>query len=371
MSLDIAPVEIRSAMKMLLLAFVASTAAAAEPTSVPLDLTIGGRVVAKTADGATNYRYSWPGVWFEAAFTGDAVDVKVDDSQDNLYVYVDGVHKLTLTRPGQTTVALKALGSGPHVVRLEKASETQTGGGAFGGFYVASREATLPAPQYTRRIEFIGDSYTVGYGNTARGQTCTTADVDETTDTSRAFAPQAAKFFGAAYRIHAFSGRGIVRNYNGIVPGETLPYLYQYALFDKTAGVPEDGWMPDAIVIGLGTNDFSTALHEGEAWPTREALRADFVKTYTAFVQSLHAQYPAAHFVLMGSDQGNHEIADGALATEAALKAGGFTDVETIIFTGLDYMACHAHPSLKDDALLANKIEERLAVLPKFAPAAK
>jgi len=356
-------------MKTKLLFALLAFASAAFADPVPLDLYIGGRVVAKQEAGATSYVYAWPGVWFEAKFSGDAVDVKVDDTLDNLYVYVDGIHKLTLTRPGKTTVALKDLGPGNHVVRLEKASETQSGSGIFGGFFVATRDQALPAPQYTRRIEFIGDSFTVGYGNTSRGQTCTVADVDETTDTSRAFPPATAKFFGAAYRINAFSGRGIVRNYNGILPGETLPYLYQFSLFDKSAGVADDGWVPDAIVIGLGTNDFSTVLHEGEVWATREALHDDFVKTYALFVKNLHAQYPSAHFILMASDRGEAEISNQMDATAAKLKDDGITDLETITFTGLDFAACHGHPSLKDDGLLAKMITDHLSLLPKFAPA--
>ncbi len=356
-------------MKRLLLFALLSTASAAETPAVPLDLYIGGRVVAKAENGATSYRYAWPGVWFEAQFIGDAVDVKVDDAKDNLYLYIDGAHKLTLTRPGKTTVALKDLGPGHHVVRLEKASETQSSSGTFGGFYVASRDAALPAPKYDRRIEFIGDSFTVGYGNTSRGPVCTAEDVDETTDTSQAFAPATAKYFGAAYRIHAISGRGIVRNYDGTAPGETLPVLYQYALFDRSASAPDDGWLPDVLVIGLGTNDFSTPLHAGEAWPTREALHADFVRTYAAFVESLHEKFPAAHIVLMASDHADNEIASGATATAEMLKGEGLEDVDVILFTGLDYQACHGHPSLKDDALLTKLLTDRLSLLPKFAGA--
>jgi lysophospholipase L1-like esterase len=336
---------------------------------VPLELYICGRVVAQTQSGATAYRYAWPGVYFEANFSGDAVDVKVDDALDNLYLYVDGAHKLTLTRPGKTTVSLKDLGPGAHSVRLEKASETQSSSGIFGGFYVTAPSQALPAPHYDRRIEFIGDSFTVGYGNTSRGQVCTVTDVDETTDTSRAFAPATAKYFGASYRIHAFSGRGIVRNYNGIMPGETLPVLYQFSLFDKSAGVAQDGWSPDVLVIGLGTNDFSTPLHDGEPWATRDALRADFVKNYVAFVLNLHEEYPAAHIVLMASDRGENEIANGVTATAEALKTGGIGDIETIIFTGLDFAACHGHPSLRDDVLLTKMLTDRISLLPKFVPA--
>lgn len=355
-------------MKSFVFATLASaiSMSAAFADAVPLDLYIGGRAVPVQGGG---YVYAWPGVYFEGAFSGDSVDVKVDDNQDNLYVYADGAHKLTLTRPGKATITLKDLGPGKHVVRIEKASETQAASGRFYGFFVASKDQALPAPSYSRRIEFIGDSYTVGYGNTSRGQSCSTADVDDTTDTSRAFAPLTAKAFNAAYRIQAFSGRGVVRNYNGIVPGETLPVLYRYALFDKSAGAPEDGWVPDVIVIGLGTNDFSTELHAGEAWATRDALRTDFAKSYAGFIAMLHGKYPAAHFILMASDLANHEIANGATAAADLAKAQGVSDIEVILFTGLDYQACHAHPSLKDDLQLTRMLTDRLSLLPEFAPA--
>jgi lysophospholipase L1-like esterase len=371
-------------MKRLVFLLTACLVSGCTASDVPLEPYIGGRVVphvieTPSADShfsishvfldATKpsaYTYAWPGVYFEAQFEGNTVDIKVDDDQNNLYLYIDNVHKLTLTRPGRFTVALKDLGAGHHVVRLEKASETQSSTGSFDGFYVGSSDDALPAPQYDRRIEFIGDSFTVGYGNTSRGQVCTVQDVADTTDTSQSFAPAAAKYFHAAYRINAYSGRGIVRNYNGIEPGVTLPVLYKYALFDHTTPAQDDGWTPDVIVIGLGTNDFSTPLNPGETWKTREALRADFTSNYAAFVKSLHVRWPGAHIILMASNSYGSEILDAANATVASLKADGVTDLEVIAFTNLDYQACHGHPSLKDEAILSRLLIDRIALLPKF-----
>src|SRR5438045_6977825 len=103
-----------------LIALALPRIAAAQPTAIALEPFIGGRVVTSVAGGHAVYTYSWPGVYFEAQFIGDAVDAKVDDAQNNLYLYIDGVHKLTLTRPGRATVSLKDLGAGTHIVRLEK-----------------------------------------------------------------------------------------------------------------------------------------------------------------------------------------------------------------------------------------------------------
>lgn len=347
---------------------------------VALDTFIGGRVVKHLASGdggwfasapdRVSYTYQWPGVYFEAAFTGDAVDLKVNDDQNNLYVVVDGVHKLTLTRPGKTTVSLKDLGPGRHVVRLEKSSETQATTGSFEGFFVPSSSNALPAPSYARRIEFIGDSYTVGYGNISRGQVCTSDDVRDTTDTSLAWGPTVAKHFGAAYRINAYSGRGMVRNYNGLAVGDTLPYLYKFSLFDHSVAASDDGWTPDVVVVGLGTNDFSTQLNAGEKWKTRDELHADYVRTYADFIKSLRAKYPGAHIILMAPDNNNGETAENMKAAAALAQSEGIGDLETVVFNGLDWMACHYHPSLKDEAVLSNLVIERISHLPQFAPAA-
>jgi lysophospholipase L1-like esterase len=349
-----------------LIAALTAAAAAQTAAGTQLDAYVGGRVVAHRADGVTSYTYDWPGIYFEGRFTGDAVDVKVDDDQDNLYLYIDGVHKLTLTRPGRATVSLKALGAGAHTVRLEKASETQSATGSFDGFYVAGAADALPAPRYDRGIEFIGDSYTVGYGDTARGQTCTVADVRDTTDTSLAFAPATAKHFDAAYRIIADSGHGVVRNYANIDPGNTMPVLYHYALLDKSVPAQDEGWMPDVVVIGLGTNDFSTALGPDEPWKTRDDLKADFVRTYVAFVTELRAKWPAAHIILMASTIYNGEIIDAVNAVGDALKTGGLSDFEIIAFSNLDYQACDGHPSLNDEKILSQLLIDRISTLPKF-----
>lgn len=364
-------------MKRLVVAMLAVSVlgAAAMADSVPLPLFVGGRVVTQTVSGESGffsstpdivrYTYQWPGVYFEAAFTGDSVELRVDDNQNNLNVSVDGVHKLTLTRPGRTTLSLTALGAGRHVVRLEKTTETQSSTGTFEGFFVPARSNVLPAPVYQRRIEFIGDSHTVGYGNLSRGQTCTTEDVRDTTDTSQAFGPLVARHFHAAWRIQAYSGRGIVRNYNGQAAGDTLPVLYRYTLFDHSVAAPEDGWTPDVVVVSLGTNDFSTQLHTGERWASREALKADAVRSYADFVKTLRAKYPNAHIVMMSADSG--EVWENMKAAAALVQSEGIGNLETLVFTGLDWVACHHHPSLKDDVLISHLLIDRISQLPGFA----
>jgi len=144
-----------------------------------------------------------------------------------------------------------------------------------------------------------------------------------------------------------------VRNYNGTSPDKNLIGLYPFTLHNNHYIYASD-WQPQVIVIGLGTNDFSTKLNDGERWKTREELQQDYVNKYTTFVKALHTKNPKAQFILMASDQTEGEIATQVGRVIDILKADGLKKVDSIIFKGLDYKGCHWHPSVNDEKLIAD-----------------
>lgn len=344
------------------LAMVSCTTGNASRTA--LELHVGGRTVAATREGRVAFTYSWPGVYFEARFTGSTVDVEIDDDANELYLYVDENLQLILPRAGRRSITLNALGAGEHTVRLQKTSETQGPTGTFLGFYVPSADRALPPPEYEHAIEFIGDSYTVGYGDTATGRDCSETEVRETTDTSLAFGPLVARYFRADYRVLASSGFGVVRNYANGHPGFTMPVLYERDLYDVEAGHSPDDWHPDVIVIALGINDFSTPLGDDEAWENRESLRADFRATYVEFVERLHRGTPSANFVLLAPRAFDGEILQAVTAVHAELAKRGYDNVTLLPFDGLDLEGCHYHPSVADHGQLASLLIRKLSGLP-------
>lgn len=222
-----------------------------------LPMNIGGRVLAESM-GAHGLNYQWPAVYFESRFTGDHVTVRFDDFSNNFNLIVDGKLLMIALKPGKNDWNIDHLGAGPHSIRLEKRSETQYATGQFGGFYVPDTAAILPAPHHSRQIEFIGDSLTVGYGNTSAFSQCTPEEIFETTDSQQGFGPLTAKHFDADYQINAFSGLGMVRNYDGREhPKYHMPMLYDRAIFDDPAPAKQPDWHSQVIVIGIGGNDFS------------------------------------------------------------------------------------------------------------------
>ncbi|WP_084583488.1 SGNH/GDSL hydrolase family protein [Sphingomonas azotifigens] len=327
---------------MLRLALVAALMLA--PSETPVPLHAGGRV---TADG----RFGWPGVYFEGRFEGTEVTVSVEAETDHLAILIDGVERAVLKKPGRVERHFAGLAKGAHVLRVEKLTETQTGYSRMIG--ITTNGTPLEPRPRPRAVEFIGDSHSVGYGDTAAVRTCTPEAVHDTTNTQLAFGPLLAKKWDAEYRVIAFSGRGVVRNYAGGNPGETLPVLYPRAIPGEAAPAAADGWKPQLIVINLGTNDFSTPVHAGEAWKDAAALQADYRATYIAFVRKLQAANPGARFLLMGAA---NFIADVRAVAEA-------THVQAVEVPTLELTACNFHPSLKDQRRMAEVVEGAVGTL--------
>jgi lysophospholipase L1-like esterase len=326
-----------------LLVFLCSSSGTAQ-TPTPLPVHVGGRVIADSAGGLS---FGWPAVYFESRFHGTGVSVSVETTVDRLQLLIDGAQKALLIQPGSSSLTIAGLTPGDHVVRLEKVTESQEGGSRFVGFYPAEGSTPLPPPTHARQIEFIGDSYTVGYGNTSRSRTCTGQEVHDTTDSQQGIGPTLARAENADYRVHAYSGFGVVRNYNGGAAGQSMVLLYPRLKPDDPAHLETDtgAWKPQIIVVNLGTNDFSTPVHAGEAWKDEDALRADYRAKYVTFAKMLVAKQPQAHLILMGSDLFYDQVQQIA----ATLNQNARNPVITLHFGGLDMDGCHFHPSVKDD----------------------
>lgn len=313
----------------------------------PLPIHYSGRVVVGELDSKPTYTYSWPGVYFEAAFTGTEVDLKLNDSNNIFNIIVDGQAPIVLKKPGKKTYTINNLTQGKHHIRLEKRTETQFGTGTFEGFFVSGNSQAITLEKPKRSIEFIGDSAVVGYGIRSPKRECGEEDVFSFTDTQITYAALTAKAFNADYQINALSGLGVVRNYNGGFPENTFLSLYPYTLNDKGALYQSD-WSPNIIVIGLGGNDFATPLNPDEKWKTREALQDDYVKNYKSFVLSLRKKHPKAHFILLSYAAVGDELESQIARVIKELKQKGVGNIDLVTAKPVELSACHWHPSEKD-----------------------
>jgi lysophospholipase L1-like esterase len=325
-------------------------------------MTIGGRMLTTPAAtvnsfGAKDYTSQWPGSYFRAAFKGTSVFFRVAGGKEILHIVVDGQDGAPLVKPAAGVYEIEGLSKGKHQIGVFVATESQAGPNAFGGFAIPAREKALTLPQRHRQIEFIGDSHTVGYGDTSLKRGCTEDEVWADTDSTKVFGAITARHYDADYQINAISGRGVVRNYNGF-KADTLPQAYPYVLFDRKQRYNDPAWKPQVLVIALGTNDFSTALNPGERWKTRDELHADYEATYLRFLQALRARNPHAYIIVWAADVAKGEVEAEAQKVVQQLQEQGDKQISFLPINGLHFSACNSHPSLADEKTIAGKLTQ-------------
>jgi lysophospholipase L1-like esterase len=236
---------------------------------------------------AAGSRLSWPGTAVEATFTGVGLEVRLRDAGANFFTAViDGGPPQAFATSGATEQYALAsnLTPGPHTVVLTKLTESNVGVVQFLGF--APRGGVLvatPESPPRRRIEFIGDSITCGYGD--RTTDPRQHFSPETEDESIAYGGLTAAALGAQRSVVAYSGIGMFRSFAGSTVDQ-MPERFRRSLADD----PTSAWaftsQPDVVVINLGANDFA----KGDPG-------APFQRAYVDFLRTLRGSYPAATIV--------------------------------------------------------------------------
>lgn len=209
-------------------------------------------------------RFDWSGVRLTVCFKGTALSMKASDTKADWFnVWVDKApvaaedFRMHISADSTYTV-ISGLGRGLHTVVLQKRTEGEQGCVSVSAFSCDGTFLAAPSPS-ERCIEFIGDSYTCGFGTESAGRD--DPFLPETENCNLTYAEIAARYFGADAVHVSHSGIGLVRNYGGAVR-PTMPERYGH-VFDEAGDEPWDftGYQPDIAVVYLGTNDFSCGEH--------------------------------------------------------------------------------------------------------------
>lgn len=205
----------------------------------------------------TMHAAGWPGSTIAARFTGSELRATFRETGDDwLEITVDGTRAtpLHLANGTQTSTVVTGLAPGDHDVEIVKRTESFVGTTRFDGFASAT---LVPTERATKLVEFIGDSITAGYGALGANP-CGFTNATEAE--SRAWGALAAHDLGAAHLAIAYSGIGMYRNCcgGGTTPNmDTMPVKYGRMFADQAGTTWDFSAVPDVIVIGLGTNDWS------------------------------------------------------------------------------------------------------------------
>ncbi|KAL8327973.1 hypothetical protein RB597_004013 [Gaeumannomyces tritici] len=292
---------------------------------------------------------TWPATGIAVAFEGTSASISITSKTGDpaVEMVVDGGAPIVMHRvTGSSIDTPPGLPRGRHTVEIRKRSEAY-----FGSLFLGepTTDGTLlPVRAPKRRIELIGDSITVGYGLEGVFPCANAAHLEAAT---RTYGALTARNLSADYSIVAWSGKGVTRNYVTPEPDPSPLMPELWAQYGALSPRPYDFATPvDAVVINLGTNDFS--FRTG----VRPQLdMAVFTAALTRFARAVHARYPsAAMFItsspLLGNDTPEQQRTKHVAAVKATIASLDFT-AYFVDFPTQDAsnnnIGCDYHPSAR------------------------
>jgi len=296
-------------------------------------------------------RSSWSGSGFVARFIGTGLDVVLEGPKVRFSAVVDEatVSEFT-TKPGSGTYSVvSGLPYGEHVVSVSRQGEASFGAMVLSAVSVVGGELRPPPAAPSRRLEIVGDSVTAGYGNEGLAPSCPFSA--ETENHYLTYGAVMARELGAELSTVAWSGKGVVSNYAGN-RDEPMPALYDRAVPNDPSSRWTYSWQADAVLLNLGTNDYST---------DNDPTDAEFISEYKQLLATLRARYPSAHILctvgplLNGADLVKAE-ANIRTAVENRANAGDTRVAFHAMRVPNTNPGCDWHPGLATHIAMANDL---------------
>ncbi len=300
---------------------------------------------------------SWSGTGLELRFEGTGLRLTHRGPRVRYQRTLDGrVLEDFFFAEGQDDHQVVAhLPEGEHTLRLERQGEALFGVSTFSQIIVDGGQLLeLEAPR-RKYIEVYGDSITCGYGNEGKSVDCGLSP--ETENHAKSYGRILADRFGAELSAIAWSGKGVASNYAGDT-APTLTAIHRLAVPQN----PEQDWHfpeethPAAVIVNLGTNDYST---------DHDPSDARFIAEYERLLRSIRSSYPQA-FILatVGPLLGGQDLVLARKNIQAVVdrlvESGDPKVASYAMQTTNENPGCDYHPGLSTHEQMATELEAQL-----------
>ena len=311
--------------------------------------------------------HSWPGVYLKLKFRGNRIGIRIADEINYYNVYVDGdFHSIFHgDQPGEADYLLvDNLKDGPHLLELSKRNISFGRYFSIAGFWLTkSAELLPPPPMPSRKIEFIGDSFTAAEGNEATLTEMPWEEKMPVTNIDQGFAAIVARHFQAQYQTTCRSGIGMVCDWTGDRE-IAMPKMFDRTLMD----FPEpkwdfQKWQPDLAVICLGLNDFSGLKdQDGNISSANSVL---FRKTYHEFIATVRRVYPGVKILAVAAHP--EWIRQNVSRVVEEEKQSGWQDIDYAQFDYFpDGYVANGHPNVETHHKIAKQLIEAISIIGIF-----
>lgn len=254
------------------------------------------------AFSGTGVEFSYKGPALDVTIQGDGAAFEGSGNEARVAVYVNGertIDEAVNSAEKVLNVITEDTGDSEVTVSIVKLSETAMSTIGISPLDLSNGGEVKPTAAKERKIEFIGDSITCGYGVDDEDKDHHFSTLTE--DVTKAYAYKTAQALDADYSMVSISGYGIISGYTSDpskkVSEQTIPQYYtklgfSYNKFANTTAPQDIEWdfskfTPDVVVINLGTNDDSYT--KGDS-----AKMQEYIDGYRAFLETVREKNPDA-----------------------------------------------------------------------------
>ncbi|KAM9981140.1 hypothetical protein ACTFIY_003451 [Dictyostelium cf. discoideum] len=309
------------------------------------------------------YSFSWSGCQIIVNITGiTEIKAILNSEKPNWFdVFINGqlnnVFNITLSAPQQQTITIaNNLNSNDiYQIKISKRTEAEFGQVNFYGFQIDDNndenfKLFTYKPLTNRKFEFIGDSIATGYGDMGKAP-CAFTESTENVDVS--FVSDITNQLLGEMSVIAWEGKGVVKNYGSPTPisnpnDPTLPYLYPYILplSDNSSFWNASQFIPDVLVINLGSNDYTDL-----PYPPNDYFQFKFIEFVKSIIINYNNQIPKIFFIC-GVMVNEHPC---CTITEAVSNVFNATYIDMPnIQNSSDDFGCYGHPTIIAHAHMAS-----------------
>lgn len=304
----------------------------------------------------------------EFAFVGTLAEVTLTsdckDSKARVGIFINGQRTVDTMLTDKTTTLKVFESDVPEkcIVSIVKLSEQSHSYVGVKNIHAVTEYGIIPTPERERKIEFIGDSITCGYGVDAPNEGYDFST--ETEDGSKTYAALVGKALDADVNIVAWSGIGVYSCYtSGDEPSQWKLVSGIYGNTDTMHTSKKwdfSEWQPDVVVINAGTND--------KSWTKGIDQRVDtFGSAYYDLICQVREKNPDAYIICSLGAMGNDlmpEIEEQVAAYSANTGDYRVTTFEFANQNGYrDGYGADYHPSAKTHQKMADKLAPFIAEL--------
>ncbi len=307
------------------------------------DIVYTGRIDNSTP---TTVKYVYPGTAISTTFTGTSIKAVMKPVEAYYMVEIDNIpaYKVASSKKDSVLTIATDLAEGKHSLKLMLVSESYHQRPEFHAFLLDDGATLKKTKMPKRKIEFIGNSITCGYG--VEAESARSRFSDSNSNHYYSYPAIAARAFNAEAMVVARSGIGIYRNYNGPKKGskDNMRDVYENILYtDYSNKWNFSNFTPQVVCVNLGTNDTSTEPYDAML----------IIQGYQEFLKTLRSHYPKAKIVFVtGSMLNGKSLEDVTTILDlvvAEAKANGDKNVFRIDLTPSDGSLGYGadwHPSI-------------------------